>query len=257
IVVPGHCLAQMAREFLMLYPTAKILVADETNFVREKRQRFLARAATGTWDAIIITHDAFKFIPVESAFERQMIEAQIASYEELLDQVDGEDRLSRKRIERMKEGMEAKLEGLATRKDDLVHLGEIGIDQILVDEAQQFRKLSFATNQSDLKGIDPNGSQRAWDLFVKTRYLAAQNPERPLILASGSPITNTLGELYTVQRFMALETLQERYLHEFDPWAANFGETRTELELQPSGLYKPVTRFTEFVNVADLMAMYL
>ncbi|MBB2164558.1 DEAD/DEAH box helicase family protein [Gluconacetobacter sp. 1b LMG 1731] len=257
IVVPGHCLAQMAREFLMLYPTAKILVADETNFVKEKRQRFLARAATGNWDAIIITHDAFKFIPVEAAFEREMIEAQIASYEELLDQVDGEDRLSRKRIERMKEGMEAKLEGLAARKDDLVHLGEIGIDQILVDEAQQFRKLSFATNQSDLKGIDPNGSQRAWDLFVKTRYLAARNPERPLILASGSPITNTLGELYTVQRYMALESLQERYLHEFDPWAANFGETRTELELQPSGLYKPVTRFTEFVNVADLMAMYL
>ncbi|MBB2157348.1 DEAD/DEAH box helicase family protein [Gluconacetobacter diazotrophicus] len=256
IVVPGHCLAQMAREFLMLYPTAKILVADETNFVKDKRQRFLARAATGTWDAIIITHDAFKFIPVESSFEREMIQDQIASYEALLDQVDSGDQFSRKRIERMKEGMEAKLEGLAARKDDLVHLGEIGVDQILVDEAQQFRKLSFATNQSDLKGIDPNGSQRAWDLFAKTRYLVSRESDRPLILASGSPITNTLGELYTVQRYMALESLQERHLHEFDAWAANFGETRTELELQPSGLYKPVTRFTEFVNVADLMAMY-
>ncbi|MFT9159458.1 MAG: DEAD/DEAH box helicase family protein [Acetobacter sp.] len=256
IVVPGHCLAQMAREFLMLYPTARILVADETNFVKEKRQRFLARAATGNWDAIIITHDAFRFIPVEASFEGRMIEDQIASYEDLLRQVDSDDRLSRKRIERMKEGMEAKLEGLATRKDDLLHLGEIGIDQILVDEAQQFRKLSFATNQSDLKGVAPDGSQRAWDLFVKTRYLSRTNPERPLILASGSPITNTLGELFTVQRFMDLESLQARDLHEFDAWAANFGETRTELELQPSGLYKPVTRFTEFVNVADLMAMY-
>ncbi|WP_048884051.1 hypothetical protein, partial [Komagataeibacter intermedius] len=124
------------------------------------------------------------------------------------------------------------------------------------DEAQQFRKLSFATNQSDLKGVDPNGSQRAWDLFVKTRYLAAKNPERPLIMASGSPITNTLAEMWTVSRYMDLKALQKRYLHEFDAWAANFGETRTELELQPSGLYKPVTRFTEFVNVADLIAMY-
>ncbi|MCF3635677.1 lactate dehydrogenase [Komagataeibacter intermedius] len=256
IAVPGHCLAQMAREFLMLYPTARILVADETNFVKAKRQRFLARAATGNWDAIIITHDAFRFIPVEGDFERQMIEAQIASYEEVLESVDAADRLSRKRVESMKEKMQAKLEGLSARKDDLVHLGEIGIDQILVDEAQQFRKLSFATNQSDLKGVDPNGSQRAWDLFVKTRYLAAKNPERPLIMASGSPITNTLAEMWTVSRYMDLEALQKRYLHEFDAWAANFGETRTELELQPSGLYKPVTRFTEFVNVADLMAMY-
>jgi len=256
ITVPGHCLAQMAREFLMLYPTARILVADETNFVKAKRQRFLARAATGNWDAIIITHDAFKFIPVPAAFEASMIEDQIASYETLLESVDSNDRLSRKRIERMKEGMEEKLKGLAGRKDDLVHIGEIGVDQILVDEGQQFRKLSFATNQSDLKGIDPNGSQRSWDLFVKTRYLAVTNPDRPLVMASGSPITNTLGEMYGIQRYMQLDALTERGLHEFDAWASNFGETRTELELQPSGLYKSVTRFSEFVNVADLMAMY-
>ncbi|AOW50909.1 DEAD/DEAH box helicase family protein [Acetobacter ascendens] len=256
IVVPGHCLAQMAREFLMLYPTARILVADETNFVKAKRQRFIARAATENWDAIIITHDAFKFIPVEAGFEREMIEDQIASYEAILSGLDGDDRISRKRIERMKEGMESKLEGLAARKDDLLHMGEIGIDQILVDEAQLFRKLSYATNQSDLRGVDPNGSQRAWDLFVKTRYLAKTDPTRPLIMASGSPITNTIAELWNVGWYMDLDALVARNLHEFDAWAANFGETRTELELQPNGLYKPVTRFTEFVNVADLMAMY-
>ncbi|MCE2576716.1 methyltransferase [Komagataeibacter sp. FNDCR2] len=256
ITVPGHCLAQMAREFLMLYPTARILVADETNFEKAKRQRFLARAATGAWDAIIITHDAFKFIPTPAEFERDLIAGQIASYEDLLESVDRDDALSRKRIEQMKEKMEARLEGLAARKDNLLHIGEIGIDQILVDEAQLFRKLSFATNQSDLKGVDPNGSQRAWDLFVKSRFIAQDNPERALVLASGSPITNTLGEMYTVQRFMQPVGLEERGLHEFDAWAANFGETRTELELQPSGLYKPVTRFSEFVNVADLMSMY-
>jgi N12 class adenine-specific DNA methylase/adenine-specific DNA methylase len=256
IVVPGHCLAQMAREFLMLYPTAKILVADETNFAKAKRQRFLARAATGNWDAIIITHDAFKFIAVEASFERGMIDEQIDAYDTLLCDMDKDDRLSRKRIEHMKEIMEAKLEALASVKDDMLHLGELGIDQILVDEAQQFRKLSFATNQGDLKGVAPEGSQRAWDLFVKARYLERVNPGRALVLASGSPITNTLGELYSVQRYMALDALRSRGLHEFDAWAANFGETRTELELQPSGLYKPVTRFTEFVNVADLMALY-
>ena len=256
MVVPGHCLAQASREFLQLYPTARILVADEVNFAKPKRQRFLSRAATGLWDCIIITHDAFRFIPVEAAFEREMIAGQIASYEDLLAHVDKEDRFSRKRIERMKEAMQEKLEGLQTRKDDLLTLGEIGIDQILVDEAQQFRKLSFATNQSTLKGIDPNGSQRAWDLFVKVAWLRRSQPERPLVLASGTPITNTLGEMFTLQRLMQPEMLRQRSIHEFDAWAATFGDSRTELELQPSGLYKPVTRFAEFVNVADLMAMY-
>ena len=152
--------------------------------------------------------------------------------------------------------MEAKFEALQSRKDDLLTIGEIGIDQIIVDEAQDFRKLSFPTNMTSLKGVDPDGSQRAWDLFVKSRYTAEKNPGRALILASGTPITNTLGEMYTLQRFMQMEALEERGIHEFDAWAATFGETRTELELQPSGLYKPVTRFSEFVNVADLMAMY-
>ena len=256
ITVPNHCLAQIAREFLMLYPTARILVADDTNFVKEKRQRFLARATTGNWDAIIITHDAFKFIPTPTSFEKRLIEDQLDSYEVLITGIDNQDRVSRKRVERLKEGLKSKLDNLKARKDDLVHIGEIGIDQILVDEAQQFRKLTFATNLGDLKGVDPAGSQRAWDLFVKSRYLADINPGRQLILSSGTPITNTLGEMYTLQRFMQPEELHAKGLHEFDAWAAAFGDTRTELELQPSGSYKPVTRFCEFVNVADLMAMY-
>jgi N12 class adenine-specific DNA methylase/adenine-specific DNA methylase len=164
LVVPGHCLAQASREFLALYPNARILVADETNFVREKRQRFLARAATATWDAIIITHSAFRFIPVPATFEQQMIHDQLQAYEALLDKLDSDDRLTRKRIERLKEGYQARLEALGSRKDDLLTLAEIGIDQIVVDEAQEFRKLSFATNMTSLKGVDPQGSQRAWDL---------------------------------------------------------------------------------------------
>jgi N12 class adenine-specific DNA methylase/adenine-specific DNA methylase len=256
MAVPGHCLAQASREFLILYPNARILVADETNFIKEKRQRFLARAATAQWDCIIITHSAFKFISTPAAFERLLIEEQLTGYKELLERLDGEDRLSRKRIERMAEGLEAKLEALQSHKDDLLTIAEIGVDQIIVDEAQEFRKLSFATNMSSLKGVDPDGSQRAWDLYVKSRFVSRKNPDRALILSSGTPITNTLGEMFTLQRFMQPAALQERGIHEFDAWASTFGDTRTELELQPSGLYKPVTRFSEFVNVPELMAMY-
>ena len=257
MTVPGHCLAQAAREFLQLYPTANILVADETNFVKDKRQRFLARAATANWDCIIITHSAFKFIPAPADFERALISDVIGSYVELLDRVDAQDRVSRKRIERMKEGMEARLEGLKSRKDDMLTIAEIGVDQVIVDEMQEFRKLTFTTNQSTLKGVDPDGSQRAWDLYVKSRFLASKRaPMRALIAASGTPITNTLGEMFTIQRFFQPEMLAERGIQEFDAWAAAFGETTTDLELQPSGLYKPVTRFAEFVNIPELIAMF-
>jgi N12 class adenine-specific DNA methylase/adenine-specific DNA methylase len=256
LVVPGHCLAQAAREFLALYPNARILVADETNFTKDKRARFLSRAATATWDAIIITHSAFRFIAVPSAFEQQMIQDELQLYEDLLTKVDSDDRVSRKRLERLKEGLQERLEGLATRKDDLLTISEIGVDQIVVDEAQEFRKLSFATNMSTLKGIDPNGSQRAWDLYVKSRYIETKNPGRALVLASGTPITNTLGEMFSIQRLLGHAALAERGLHEFDAWASCFGDTTTELEIQPSGKYKPVSRFASFVNVPELIAMF-
>ena len=167
-----------------------------------------------------------------------------------------DDRIARKRIERIKEGFEQQLEALETDKDDLLTLGEIGVDQLIVDEAHEFRKLTFATNMGTLKGVDPSGSQRAWDLYVKARFVETINPGRALIMASGTPITNTMGELFTLQRFFAPDLLRERAIHTFDAWAANFGECRTELELQPSGLYKPVTRFSEFVNVPELIDVF-
>ena len=256
LVVPGHCLAQAAREFLALYPTARILVADETNFTKDKRHRFLSRAATAAWDAIIITHSAFKFIAVPAEFEKQMIEEELTLYEELLTRVESDDRVSRKRLERLKEGLRDRLEALGSVKDNLLTISEIGVDQIIADEAQEFRKLSFATNMSTLKGVDPNGSQRAWDLYVKSRFIETKNPGRALVLASGTPITNTLGEMFSVQRFLGLEALKERGLHEFDAWASTFGDVATELELQPSGKYKPVSRFATFVNVPELIAMF-
>ena len=256
LVVPGHCLAQVSREFLQLYSAARILVADETNFVKEKRSRFLARAATANWDAVIITHSAFRFIPVPASFERTMIAEQIEACEAIAARADDGDRITRKHLEAMKEKLGEKLAALKSRRDDIVTLEEIGIDQVIVDEAQEFRKLTFATNQVNLKGVDPDGSQRAWDLFVKARYLDSKRPGRALIQASGTPITNTLGEMYTLLRYQAPEALCERGVHEFDAWAAAFGDTNTELELQPSGAYKPVTRFAAFINVADLMMMF-
>ena len=256
LTVPGHCLAQASREFLQLYPNAKILVADEANFEASKRQRFIARATTGDWDAIIITHSAFKLIPSPADFERGMINDMLASYEAMIAADDGEDRITRKRLERLKEGLEAKLEGLAGRKDDMVTIREMGVDQIVVDEAHEFRKLSFATNMSGLKGIDPDGSQRSWDLMVKTRLIETINERRALILSSGTPISNTLGELFSVCRLVAPELLAERSVHEFDAWASVFGSSVTELELQPSGKYKPVTRFAEFVNVPEMISMF-
>ena len=266
LTVPGHCLAQCAREFLALYPLAKILVADEQNFARDKRRRFLARAATGDWDCIIITHSAFKFIPLPVDFEADMMERMIDEYEALIKAVDDDDRLTRKKLERMKETFKGRLENLRSRKDDFLTISEIGIDKIVVDEAQEFRKLSFSTNMTSLKGVDPNGSQMAWDLYCKAefvRYVRRQmagekrvHVDRALDLASGTPITNTLGEMYSVQRFMDEGALTDRDLGEFDSWASAFGNTRTELELQPSGKYKPVTRFSEFVNVPELIAMF-
>jgi hypothetical protein len=256
LVVPGHCLAQASREFLLLYPTARILVADETNFTRDKRARFLARAATATWDVIILTHSAFRFIAVPASFERGMVEEQLALHEAVKLQVDDDDRTTRKRIEAMKERLTEKLDALKGRRDDMLTIEEMGIDQIVVDEAQEFRKLSFATNRTTLKGVDPDGSQRAWDLFVKSRFIDRKNPGRALIQSSGTPISNTLGELFTVLRFQADDALRERGVHEFDAWASTFGDTLTELELQPSGAYKPVERFSTFINVPELIAMF-
>jgi N12 class adenine-specific DNA methylase len=257
VVVPGHTLQQWSREFLMLYPNANILVADEENFSKEKRSRFVARAATGNWDAIIITHSAFKFISVPRDFEMAMINDQLTTYDEVLSQVEDGDRTSIKRIEQLKEKLELRLDALSGRKDDMLTLSEMGVDQVNVDEIQAFRKLSFITSMSNLKGVDTDGSQRAWDLYVKSKFLAQKKPGRSINGASGTPITNTMGEMFSLLRFMNEDALRSRDIHFFDAWASTFCDTKTELELQASGHYKAVTRLSQFTNIPELIDMFL
>lgn len=257
-IVPGHMLGQFTKEFYEQYPTARIAVADERRFHTSRRKQFIANVASDDLDAIIITHSAFGLIPISDQFQDELIQQQIAEYRALLEEVgkDQENRITRSRIEKQIERLEQRLSGRGQgRKDQVFTFEEMGADFLFVDEAHLFRKLDFATKMSNVKGISPEGSKASWDLFVKTRYLETVNPGRNLVLASGTPVTNTMAELYTVSRYLQPQELNGRGLDHFDAWAGAFGDTVTNLEQDPSGGYQPVTRFAKFVNVPELSAM--
>lgn len=262
IVVPNHMLQQFAREWIDLYPAARLMVADEKNFHTENRRRFSSRVAMSDLDGVIITHSAFKLLDLDPAFKQQMIEQELdylrAAFEEAGGEAGTKSRDPKiKQIESKIEKMEQKLEAAMSGagKDKNVRFDEMGVDMVYVDEAHEFRKLAFAT-QRQVKGIDSSGSDRAFDLWMKTRWLEQKKPGRSLVMASGTPVTNTLAELYSVQRFMAPDVLEERGLDEFDAWASMFGQEHTEIEADASGKYAPVTRFSKFVNVPELTQMF-
>lgn len=263
-VVPNHMLGQFAKEFYEQYPTAKIMVADERRFHTNRRKQFIADVASQDLDAVIITHSAFGMIPVSSEFQDMVIQEQIDAYREILDELgkkewgeDSEKRITRKRVENAIEKLEQRLSGRMKggRKDQVFTFEEMGVDYLFVDEAHLFRKLDFATRMSGVKGISPEGSKASMDLYVKARYLRTLAPTRHMVLASGTPITNTMAELYSVSRYVQEHELEERGLAAFDAWAAAFGDTVTEVEQDASGGYKAQTRFAEFVNVPELSAM--
>ena len=262
MVVPNHMLQQFAREWIDLYPAARLMVADEKNFHTENRRRFSSRVAMSDLDGVIITHSAFKLLDLDPAFKQKMIEQELYYLRAAFNEAGGEEgKKSRdpkiKQIESKIEKMEQKLEAAMSGagKDKNVRFDEMGVDMVYVDEAHEFRKLAFAT-QRQVKGIDSSGSDRAFDLWMKTRWLEEKKPGRSLVMASGTPVTNTLAELYSVQRFMAPQVLEERGLEEFDAWASMFGQEHTEIEADASGKYAPVTRFSKFVNVPELTQMF-
>lgn len=266
IVVPNHMLQQFAQEWLQLYPAARLLVADEKQFAKENRRRFVARAAMSDLDGVIITQSAFKLIDIDPEFKEKMIREEIEQMEAARDnslEEDGEDdpkksrnplvRDIQKRIENLEEQLKAA--SSSAGKDQNIRFDEMGVDMLYVDEAHLYRKLSFSTARQ-VKGISPAGSQYSRDLYIKTRWLEEKHPGRSLVMASGTPITNTMAEMYSVQRFMQPKVLEERGLMDFDAWASMFGQESTEIESDVSGNYSPVTRFSKFVNVPELTQMF-
>ena len=254
-VVPNHMLAQFAREFLELYPAANIMVADEQNFHTHNRRRFVAQAALNDPDAIIITHSAFSRIGMSDEFAERFIADQIEEWKQSLEETDQSDRITRKQIERRIEQLERRLEARQSKdkKDQVLSFEELGVDRLFVDESHEYRKLDFATNQGNIKGIDPQGSQRALDLFMKVQYLRSKKPGRALVMASGTPITNTMGELFTVQRFFQPDQLAEDGLDTFDAWANQYGDVVAGFEQNAAGGYEVVSRFAKFQNMPELM----
>lgn len=258
-VVPNHMLDQFSQEFLMLYPAANIMVADEQNFHTHNRKQFVAQAALNTPDAIIITHSGFERIGVKPDTKKAFLENKIEEWKAALDATktdDGDNRVSVKQLERNIESLERNLDDLlgAKEKDGAVFFEDMGVDKLYIDEAHEFRKLNFVTKMGNIKGIDPAGSQKAMDLDLKLQLLRANNPTRAFVGASGTPVTNTMGELYTIQHYFQPEQLQQDGLNHFDSWANQFGEVVEGLEQNAAGNYEVVPRFARFVNVPELMS---
>lgn len=258
-VVPNHMLDQFSQEFLMLYPAANIMVADEQNFHTHNRKQFVAKAAINAPDAIIITHSGFERIGVHPDTQKKFLEDTLSQWRAAVEDAKnagGNNRESVKQMQRNIETMNKKLKALldAKPKDNAVYFEDMGVDKLIVDEAHEFRKLSFTTKMGNIKGIDPDGSQAAMDLSMKLQLLREKNPTRSFVGASGTPVTNTMGELFTAQRYFQPTQLKEDSLHHFDAWANQFGEVVEGLEQNAAGNYDVVPRFAKFVNVPELMS---
>ncbi|MEW4571318.1 DEAD/DEAH box helicase family protein [Tautonia sp. JC769] len=263
-VVPNHMLEQFGREFMQLYPNAKLLIASKEDFTKEKRKRLTARIAANDWDGIIVTHSSFERIGMSKDYQEKFLRQQIAEYDSLLcDRASmGSDRSQRniiKTIEKQKARREEKLKDLLAeeKKDDGLVFDELGVDHLFVDEAHYFKNLETTTKMDRVAGIQTGGSERAFDLFMKARYLSERNPGHGVTFATGTPISNTMVELYTMQRFLDPEGLESRGLGHFDGWAATFGQVVDSMEISPDGAsLKPRSRFARFVNLPELQQMF-
>ncbi len=253
-VVPNHMLEQFSNEFMELYPLANVMVADDENFSADRRRQFVAQAAMNNPDAVIITHSAFGRISVKPESVAPIRKRIVDELTAALEDTEEGDRIRRSQLEKQIEQVERRFDSITnqSQKDTTVSFEDIGADFLFVDEAHEFRKLDFHTNMN-VKGVDPQGSRKALDTYVKTRYLESMNPGRSMVFASGTPVTNTMGELYTLQRFFSENEMDADGMSTFDGWAAMFGETAVDFESNAAGKYEPVERFSTFVNVPELM----
>ena len=260
-VVPNHMLEQFAREFMQLYPNAHLLVAAKEDLAKDRRKLLVAKIASGEWDGIIMTHSSFERIGMSRDYQERFLREQIKEYEELLRDSAGSDRPRNiiKTIEKQKARREERLKELAAldKKDDGLVFDELGVDHIYIDEAHYFKNLETPTKMERVAGIQTGGSERAFDLYMKARFLEEQHKGHGVTFSTGTPISNTVGEMFTMQRFLDPEGLKSRGIEHFDGWAATFGEVEDRMELSPDGkTLKPRSRFSKFVNLPELQQMF-
>ena len=260
-VVPNHLTEQWAAEFLQLYPAANILVATKKDFEMKNRKRFCGRIATGDYDAVIIGHSQFEKIPMSIERQRAVLQQQLDDIVEGIADIKRNrgDRFSVKQLEKTKRSLQTKLQKLndQSRKDDVVTFEELGVDRLFIDESHYYKNLYLYTKMRNVGGIAQTEAQKSSDLFMKCRYLDEVTGGRGVVFATGTPISNSMVELYTIQRYLQYKTLQEHDLQHFDAWASSFGETVTAVELTPEGTgYRAKTRFAKFNNLPELMALF-
>jgi hypothetical protein len=258
--VPNHMLGQFSTELLTLYPGANILVAGKEDFESRNRKKLFSRIATGNWDAVIVTHSGFERIPLARETQERFFEEQLHELEMIKHQhADSSNRRLVKEIERAKKRLEAKLQALAAehRKDNTLTFEELGVDRLFVDEAHYFKNLFYITKMTRIAGLPQTSSERAFDMYLKVRHVQSLNGGGGAVFATGTPIANSMAEMFTMQRYLQPDELKKHNLHHFDSWAATFGEPVTAMELSPDGAgYRLNTRFARFINVPELMQMF-
>lgn len=259
-VVPNHLLGQWANEILKLYPTANILVATQKDFEKIRRKKLMGKIATGEWDAVLIAHSSFGLIPMSKEYEQKHMEQQIDEVVNAIERIKAEsgDGLSVKKLEQIKTSMDTKLKTLLDApKDDVVIFEELGIDELIVDEAHMFKNLPMYSKIRNVAGINNGESKKATDLFMKISYILENNGGKGVVFATGTPISNSMGELFAMQKYLQIDRLREMGLEHFDEWVSTFGEVVKSFEITPDGSgFRTKARFAQFFNIPELMTLF-
>lgn len=261
MIVPKALINQTASEFLRLYPSANILVATERDFEKSRRQQFISRIATGDYDCIIMSHSQFEKIPISKERKERMLNEQIEQISYAIDETKEKngERWTVKQMEAQKKRLKEQLKTLTDeqRKDDLITFEELGIDCLMVDEAHNYKNLAIFSKINNVSGISSSGAKKATDMQLKCQYINEINPGRGIVFATGTPISNTMCEMYVMQSYLQKDTLEEKGIYHFDSWAANFGEITTTLELTVEGSgFRMKSRFNKFTNLPELMNIF-